>query len=59
MDVSDMTPTDRRRAAYEAAVQATIAAAPPITDAERERLSRVWRASGSELVFEQPGRQAA
>ncbi len=52
------TKTDRR-AAYEAAVQATIAAAPPITDAERERLSRVWRASGSELVFEEPGRQAA
>ncbi len=54
-----MTPTDRRRAAYEAAVQAAIAAAPPITAAERDRLARVWRASGSELVFEEPGRQAA
>ena len=54
-----MTPTERRRAAYEASVQSAIAAAPPITAAERERLSRVWRTSGSELVFEEPGRQAA
>ena len=59
MDVGDVTPTERRRAAYEAAVQAAIAAAPPVTTAERERLSRVWRVSGSELVFEEPGRQAA
>ncbi len=59
MDVSDVSPTERRRAAYEAAVQAAIAAAPPITTAERERLSRVWRASGSELVFEEPGLLAA
>ena len=54
-----MTPTERRRAAYEAAVQAAITAAPPIDTAERERLSRVWRASGSELVFEEPGLLAA
>lgn len=54
-----MTRTERRRAVYEAAVQAAIDAAPPITAAERERLARIWRASGSELVFEKPGRQAA
>ena len=54
-----MTATERRRAAYEAAVQAPIATAPPISAPERERLSRAWRASGSALVFEEPGRQAA
>ncbi len=54
-----MTATERRRAAHEAAVQAAIAAAPLITAAERERLSRVWRASGSELVFEEMGHPAA
>ncbi len=52
------TTTDRR-ASYEAAVSAAIDAAPPITAVERERLSRVWRASGSELVFEEPGLLAA
>ena len=48
------TKTDRRaarEAAYEAAVQAVIDAAPPVDTAERERLSRAWRASGSELLF--------
>jgi hypothetical protein len=59
MDLADMTPRERRRPAYEAAVQAAIAAAPPFSAAERERLSRVWRVFGSELVFEEPGRQAA
>ncbi len=54
-----MTKSELRRAAYEAAVQAAVTAAPPISNAERERLSRVWRASGSELVFEEPRRQAA
>ncbi len=54
-----MNPTERRKAAYTAAVNAAIAAAPPITAAERDRLVRVWRASGSELVFEEPRRQAA
>ncbi len=49
----------RSREAYDAAVQAAIAAAPPVSSAERERLSGVWRASGTELVFEEPGRQAA
>ena len=49
----------RSREAYDAAVQAAIAAAPPVSTAERERLSRVWRASGSELAFEELGRQAA
>ncbi len=59
-DVENMTtPKIDRRAAYESAVQAAIDPAPPIGAAERERLSRVWRASGSELVFEEPGRQAA
>jgi hypothetical protein len=52
------TRTDHR-AAYEAAVQAAIDAAPSISPAERERLSRVWRASGSELVFEEMGHPAA
>ncbi len=48
-----------RRDAYEAAVQAAIEAAPPVGTAERERLCRVWRTAGSELVFEESGRQAA
>ena len=52
------TKTDRR-AAYKAAVQAAIDAAPPVDTAERERLSRAWRASGSELLFVEPGRRAA
>jgi hypothetical protein len=47
------------RDAYAAAVQAAIEAAPPVGAAERERLTRVWRASGSALVFEELGRQAA
>jgi hypothetical protein len=47
-----MPPTEARRAAYDAAVRAAIEAAPPVRPAERERLARVWRASGSELVFE-------
>jgi hypothetical protein len=47
-----VNPTERRKAAY-------IDAAPPITVAERDRLARVWRASGSELVFEEPRRQVA
>jgi hypothetical protein len=59
MDLAGMTATERRQAAYEAAVQAPIATAPPISAPERERLSRAWRASGSALVFEEPGRQAA
>ncbi len=49
----------RSREAYDDAVRAAIAAAPPVSSAERERLSRVWRTSGSELAFEEPGRQAA
>ncbi|HEX8201621.1 MAG TPA: hypothetical protein VF590_14145, partial [Isosphaeraceae bacterium] len=56
--VMPKTKTDRD-AAYEAAVQAAIDAAPPVDTAERERLSRVWRASGSELIFEEPSRRAA
>ena len=54
-----MNPTERRKAAYNDAVRAAIEAAPPITAAERDRLAHVWRAFGSELVFEEPGRQAA
>src|SRR3954454_4424657 len=46
-----MPHSDRRRATYGAAVQAAIDAAPPVGPAERQRLSRIWRVSGSELVF--------
>jgi uncharacterized protein YggE len=47
-----MTPSQLRQAAYAAAVRAAIEAAPPIGLAEGERLARVWRVSGSELIFE-------
>jgi hypothetical protein len=57
--VKGVSTRQRRRAVYEAAVEAAIAAAPPITAAERMRLSRVWRASGSELVFDEPVCQVA
>lgn len=45
-----MTATERQ-SAYETAVEAAVSAAPPISAEERERLSRAWRASGSELIF--------
>lgn len=47
------TPTKpQRSAAYDAAVRAAIDAAPPVGPAESARLSRAWRASGSELIFD-------
>jgi hypothetical protein len=49
----------RRQVAYEAAVRAAIDAAPSVSPAERARLARAWRSSGSELVFDVSATQAA
>lgn len=54
-----MPSADRRSAAYTASVEAAISAAPPISAAERERLSRVWRASGFDPVFPDEASRAA
>jgi hypothetical protein len=52
-DVLGVTKTEFRRAAYDAAVPAAIDAAPSLSNAERDHLSRAWRkATGSALTFQ-------